>query len=483
MQSSKIAVIDNGIEEAFLRKPLEYKIFVTDEGQCVPDDMDMKQVGFRHGTTCAMIIEKYYPDCSLSSIRVLDPNGDGSLTKVAPALEWCLQHQIKVINLSLGTTNFKDKERLRNIISRYTAQGLLIIAATSNGGNISYPASFSNVIGVAAACNAYNSFADNGHLGIDVLAPVERELPMGEEMVALPGSNSYAAPYVTALAGRLSLALASTNVCVIKKALQRIAGEHGLHILYSYYEPDWIHIALDRTAGRKSSAEYYFAMAGDTGTEAVSEADTVITERLTGIEEAALRDKNLVCLGGQKTEPSSGSRFLWTPASRLRQILDSRQGEEETELAVPVILCEWEDGQDGIFLLSGLKQSFAEDGYYLYTAGFRAESVLYGLEYLPEEILEEEHAAAFIRFICRETCYKQSDAVLLGLYPGLSDKLKLRDMADMRIVFGHRKHGYKASLICEGSFMEDMLLEEADAEAIRIIYRKIKAVLTAEPEG
>lgn len=484
MHNGKIAVIDNGIEEAFLKKPLEYKVFVTNEGQCVTDDIDMKQVSFRHGTTCAMIIEKYFPQCALSSIRVLDKEGAGMITKVAPALEWCLRHEIKVINLSLGSTHFKDKELMRDIINQYTAQGLLIIAATSNSGKISYPASFSNVIGVAAAYNEYLSFAGNGHLGLDVLAPVEHELLMEGELVELQRSNSYAAPYVTALAGRLSFNLASTKVCEIKRALRLMAEEHKLHFLPSYCEPDWIHTALDKTAGKKSNADYYFAAADAAVREGVDEADTVIAGSLSEIKEYAFLSKNIVCLDKGNMEHPSVSRFLWTPESRLRQILEGRYGEEVPELNIPVIICEWEEELDEIFMLSELKKCFFGEDYHIYAACSRAESVLYGLEYIPEEAMEGEYADAFSRFIYWQTYYKQNDALLLSLSPKLSDKAacSLRCRADLQVIIKGKRNRYRTSFIGEGVYAEDIILKKADASSIRTIYNRIKEILTENKE-
>lgn len=109
---------------------------------------------------------------------MLDSDGTGLLAKLKPALEWCLLHQIKVVNISFGSTHFKDKEQIGALVNYYSAKGLVMVAATANSGYVSYPSSLSNVIGVAAVGDRYNDFAGNSnrYLGIDVLAPVESAL-------------------------------------------------------------------------------------------------------------------------------------------------------------------------------------------------------------------------------------------------------------------------------------------------------------------
>lgn len=483
MHSVKIAIIDNGIDETLLKKPLEYKIFITNEGKCVSDDSNMAQVSFMHGTTCAMIIEKYFPECTLSSVKILNEDGTGLLSKLGPAMEWCLQHQIKIINLSLGSAHFKDKGLIRTLINQYSVQGLLVIAATSNNGHVSYPASLSNVIGVAIDGNEYNNFADNRHLGIDVLTPAEHELLIGSEKMAVQKSNSYAAPYITALAGKLSFEMASLNVCEIKRALQSAAKYHGIHLLPGYYEPDWIHTALVRTAGPGSSAEYYFNTADETVPEGTSRIDTVIIDDLSEIKECDFHDKNIVYLGNEKLKRPLTDRFFWSSQNRLEQILNDTDDENESELNIPIILCEWEEDIDEMFLLSELKRSFYRDGYHIYAVSFHAESVLYDLEYIPEEVLEKEYESTFNRFIYWQTYYKQNDALLFGLHHKLKQKTaQLQDRADLRITFDRWKTNFRVSFLCEGIVAGNILFEKMNSPSIQMIFQKIKEIMAEDED-
>ena len=105
----KIAVIDNGINRNLVKKEkLRDEVVVDANNECKEEHSEIHIKDFMHGTICALIIEKYCPDCVFSSIRILDQLGKGGIEKIEPALEWCYQNNINVVNLSLGTTHFKE---------------------------------------------------------------------------------------------------------------------------------------------------------------------------------------------------------------------------------------------------------------------------------------------------------------------------------------------------------------------------------------
>ena len=93
------------------------------------------------------------------------------------------------------------------MVNQYANKGLIIIAATANSGYTAFPASFSNVIGVKAK-DTFNIDAEGlRDKGVDFAAPSEHKIWFGGNDITLQKSNSYAAPYVTAMAGRLMLSL------------------------------------------------------------------------------------------------------------------------------------------------------------------------------------------------------------------------------------------------------------------------------------
>ena len=111
----QIAVIDSGLNEKLLdRKKIRNRFEVDENNDFIEERSMSKASDFLHGTICAIIIEKYCPDAVFNSIRILNQNGTGGVEKLEPALEWCCKNNIKIVNLSLGTTHFKEKDILKS---------------------------------------------------------------------------------------------------------------------------------------------------------------------------------------------------------------------------------------------------------------------------------------------------------------------------------------------------------------------------------
>lgn len=210
--------MDTGVTEEY-RKCLN-DAMVVDGTYGVKRQGRLTGEAFIHGTYCVAIIRKYFGEAELSSIQILDEKGRGTVEKLAPAFEWCLKQGISIVNMSFGTMNFRDREYLLGLVDYYSARGLVVIAASANAGFITYPASFSNVIGVERREKATGTeeqgiqkwngdFAScclksgNFHTGVDILAPSVHELKIGGRRIFTTQSNSYAAPFVTAWAGML----------------------------------------------------------------------------------------------------------------------------------------------------------------------------------------------------------------------------------------------------------------------------------------
>ena len=213
-----IAVLDTGVTEEY-RKYVKYAMMV-DDTYVVRRQEKHTESFFAHGILCLAIIRKYFKEAELSSIQILDERGRGTVEKLAPAFEWCLEHGIAIVNVSFGTTNFRDRDYLLRLVDSYSARGLIIIGASANSGYTTYPASFPSVIGVAAGTGMEETgqeqiqdwdkdFAShclkcgNIHTGVDILAPGIHRVEIGGSQTTTVQSNSYAAPFVTAWAGVL----------------------------------------------------------------------------------------------------------------------------------------------------------------------------------------------------------------------------------------------------------------------------------------
>ncbi|MFO7977329.1 MAG: S8 family serine peptidase [Bacteroidales bacterium] len=94
------------------------------------------------------------PDVTLVSVRVLNADGYGSVADIAAGIDWCINNNIDIINMSLGGS-YSHAEYV--VVETAWNAGLLTIACAGNSGNdegtgenVWYPAAYDEVIAVAA---------------------------------------------------------------------------------------------------------------------------------------------------------------------------------------------------------------------------------------------------------------------------------------------------------------------------------------------
>lgn len=201
----KIAVIDDGINAGL------YKIgFIERDIEIMPELQVKYRTGYdmhkpSHGTTCAAIIKKYTPYAQLSSIKILNDNAKGIRGQLVKALEWCVENNMHLVNMSLGTIDFRDADIIKKAVDTAAEKGIIIVAAANNRNVYTYPASFKNVIGVNCDITGnlkegefvWNPFAPDN---IEITSCAIHELTMytGETKTTGP-CNSFAAPMITAV--------------------------------------------------------------------------------------------------------------------------------------------------------------------------------------------------------------------------------------------------------------------------------------------
>lgn len=108
-----------------------------------------------HGSHCAGVIAGYDPAFGIrgfvpdAEIHVCKLFPGGQISQLIEALEYCIEHQIDVVNLSLGGTG--PSPALEQQILRARRAGVACIAAAGNsGGPVQYPAASPYVLAVAA---------------------------------------------------------------------------------------------------------------------------------------------------------------------------------------------------------------------------------------------------------------------------------------------------------------------------------------------
>lgn len=477
MREDIIAIIDNGINrELICKDKIQAQIVIDENNRCIEDKNEIQITDFQHGTFCALIVEKYNSHCILNSVRILDRNGKGGIEKIEPALEWCYQHNIRVVNLSFGTTNFNECEKLKKLVNKYAYNGMIIVAATANSGFVSYPASFTNVIGVATIGSPLSYSKDYMQMGIDTVVPSEHMVKMFNEEIRTSLSNSYAAPYVCALIeNRLNI----DKALDIKKLKEYAREQSRTEMVGGVYEPDWVYRAYVTGRKKTSRADYYFETVSGEFNEIREEVDTVIACTVADLESLDAKNKNVIYLGKEDIYNIDVQGFFWSRETRQQQILNNHY--QGNSLEVPVVVLAIETAIDSFYILTELKRAFACDGYNAYTIEMEPECVLYGLEYMPEPVADYE---AWKTFIESQVFYKQSDLVIWCV--PLDDKekfLKVYPDCDVEIILCNEGENILAKFSFENEKIKKRISRLLDREEIEEIYHIIETKLTEDEDG
>ena len=477
MREDRIAIIDNGINrELICKDKIQAQIVIDENNRCIEDKNEIQITDFQHGTFCALIVEKYNSHCILNSVRILDRNGKGGIEKIEPALEWCYQHNIRVVNLSFGTTNFNECEKLKKLVNKYAYNGMIIVAATANSGFVSYPASFTNVIGVATIGSPLSYSKDYMQMGIDTVVPSEHMVKMFDEEIRTSLSNSYAAPYVCALIeNRLNI----DKALDIKKLKEYAREQSRTEMVGGVYEPDWVYRAYVTGRKKTSRADYYFETVSGEFNEIREEVDTVIACSVADLESLDAKNKNVIYLGKEDIYNIDVHGFFWSRETRQQQILNNHY--QGNSLEVPVVVLAIETAIDSFYILTELKRAFACDGYNAYTIEMEPECVLYGLEYMPEPVADYE---AWKTFIESQVFYKQSDLVIWCV--PLDDKekfLKVYPDCDVEIILCNEGENILAKFSFENEKIKKRISRLLDREEIEEIYHIIETKLTEDEDG
>lgn len=203
MRKIKVAIIDDGVNIKCAKDIKLCGNFVLVDN-CVIEHNENDYNGSSHGTECAAVFCSYARNYELFSIKILNEKRTGCKYDLLAALKWCLDNGIELINLSIGSFCYQDYDEIKTIIDKLQAQGIIIVAACSNRNIRTYPASLPEVIGVRTDRtgtlleNEY-VFIDKPHDGIHIVAYSKFQIHLaGGEKILFP-SNSYAAPYISAL--------------------------------------------------------------------------------------------------------------------------------------------------------------------------------------------------------------------------------------------------------------------------------------------
>ena len=200
----RIAIVDSGIDASHSGVgDVAGGVHIQIEGEVVFWDDHADCAG--HGTACAGIIRKKTPDAALYSVRIFDVSLMADGRALIAAIQWCIDNEMDVVNLSLGTTDVTFKASLQKMCRKAVDAGVILVAAESNDGGESYPAVFLEVIGVTGgAIHEADGFYFRKDQRIECVARGDEQRVCwlnGKHIMT--GGNSFAAPHITGIIARL----------------------------------------------------------------------------------------------------------------------------------------------------------------------------------------------------------------------------------------------------------------------------------------
>lgn len=222
MNKPHILFIDDGVDLLDFTFDLGFDLTV-DENLNIVKRRAISTDSMSHGTVCAAIVQKYFPNFICSSLQVLNAdNKKCDIDKLCKALEWSIMQDFDIINMSLGTTDPRDFTKLKPLINELSRK-TTIVAALSNKTLITYPAAFSNVIGVMRS-EADNDidFCEMSIYGINFRAKARHSLSTNEGYSFTTESvNSFATPYITSVIASRNLYKKHINTIIASLANRR----------------------------------------------------------------------------------------------------------------------------------------------------------------------------------------------------------------------------------------------------------------------
>lgn len=228
----KVAVVDSGVnaDHPFVGGVDGYAALHPDpeaeDGYRVEVGPHEDLVG--HGTACAGIIRSLAPGVEIHSVRVLGANLKGQGALLLGGIEWAIDHQMDVVNLSLSSKSPNWFAALHEVADRAYFNNVVLVCAANNSPGPTYPSEFASVISVASRETRDPwSLAYNPNPPVEFAARgIDVEVAWGEETIVATG-NSFAAPHVAGMVAALRSRHPELNPFQIKAVLQAASENAG----------------------------------------------------------------------------------------------------------------------------------------------------------------------------------------------------------------------------------------------------------------
>ena len=168
----RVGIIDSGVPDPAPDCLAEARSFHYEQGRVINrDDGAGDKLG--HGGMITRVITAGSANVALYFARVFQEKLVTRPVQVAAAIDWLLERQVRVVNMSFGLG--EDRAPLRAACARAVKQGVILVASVPARGESVYPGAYPGVIRVSgdARCGPEEVSlldGDLGHFGAEAQA-------------------------------------------------------------------------------------------------------------------------------------------------------------------------------------------------------------------------------------------------------------------------------------------------------------------------
>src|SRR5262245_23632635 len=144
----RVAIVDSGVN------PAHPHVAGVAGGVCFSADGEslnyLDYIG--HGTAVAGAVREKAPGALLYAIKVFDQHLRTNSETIVRAIEWAIENDMDIVNLSLGTVNESHCRGFEQVVSRAAERNVVLVAPREMNDRPSLPGCLPSVIGVALDC-------------------------------------------------------------------------------------------------------------------------------------------------------------------------------------------------------------------------------------------------------------------------------------------------------------------------------------------
>jgi subtilisin family serine protease len=106
-----------------------------------------------HGTAVMAAIQEKAPESEYFAVKVFHRSLSTTAASLIQAIQWCIEHEMQIINLSLGTSNSDHAPALGKLVELARKRQIVLVSAKEINGQPYFPGCLPGVIGVAVDWN------------------------------------------------------------------------------------------------------------------------------------------------------------------------------------------------------------------------------------------------------------------------------------------------------------------------------------------